>query len=127
MSYHDDFARFSTLIIQALLHASLDRSVLSIEGFSRWLRALCTILLSRNSAADRAKALGYVEQAFAVMESNGDDPKDSNQVCTCVCRSTAPQTTSYFIVVLPNRRATVVIGYLLQYRDRMLAVRRSFL
>ena len=109
MSFHGDFAHFSTLIIQALLHACLDRSVLSIEGFSRWLRALCTILLSRNSAADRAKALGYVEQAFAVMESNGDDPKDSNQVCACVCRSTAPQT-SYFIVVLPNRRAAVEIG-----------------
>lgn len=65
---------------QALLHASLDHSALSVERFSRWLRAICTILLSRSSNTDRAKALGYVEQAFAVMESSGDDPDDASQV-----------------------------------------------
>lgn len=73
---------FRAQLIQALLHASLDRSVLSIERFSRWLRAICTILLSRNSAADRAKALGYAEQGFAVMESSGNDPEDPNQACS---------------------------------------------
>jgi len=62
------------------MHASLDRSCLSIEKFSRWLRAICTILLSRNSTTDRVKALGYVEQAFTIMEASGDNPADINEV-----------------------------------------------
>ncbi|KAH9947352.1 meiosis protein SPO22/ZIP4 like-domain-containing protein [Amylocystis lapponica] len=56
--------------LEAILHASLDRSVLSVEKFARWLRAICTILLSRNSAADRTKAIGYVEQAVEVLEGH---------------------------------------------------------
>lgn len=65
---------------QALLHASLDRRSLSVEKFSRWLRAICTILLARNTAADRVKAVGYVEQAFAVMDASCDDPCEVNEV-----------------------------------------------
>jgi len=65
--------------LEALLHASLDRSCLSVEKFSRWLRAICTILLSRNNTADRAKALGYVEQAFAVMDASKGDPSEVNE------------------------------------------------
>lgn len=61
--------------MQAILHASLDRSALSVDKFSRWLRAICTILLSRNTAADRIKAIGYVEQAVQVLE---DHSKESN-------------------------------------------------
>ncbi|KAI0935752.1 hypothetical protein AcV5_004080 [Taiwanofungus camphoratus] len=64
---------FTTL--EAILHASLDRSALSVDKFSRWLRAICTILLSRNTAADRIKAIGYVEQAVQVLE---DHSKESN-------------------------------------------------
>lgn len=64
--------------LQAILHASLDRASLSVEKFSRWLRAICTILLSRNSSADRAKALRYVEQAVAVLEEHTDDLHDEN-------------------------------------------------
>lgn len=55
---------------KALLRASLDHSHLSVDKFSRWLRAICTIILARNTAADRAKAIGYVEQALAVIEDN---------------------------------------------------------
>lgn len=65
--------------LEALLHASLDRSCLSVEKFSRWLRAICTILLSRNDTPDRIKALGYVEQAFTVMDSSIDDSSEVNQ------------------------------------------------
>ncbi|KAI1789167.1 meiosis protein SPO22/ZIP4 like-domain-containing protein [Ganoderma leucocontextum] len=54
-----------------ILHTSLDRAVLSVDKFSRWLRAICTILLSRNSTADRAKAVGYVEQAVGVLQEHG--------------------------------------------------------
>ena len=48
----------------------LDRKALSLEKFSRWLRTICTILLSRNATTDRAKALNYVEQAMAVLKND---------------------------------------------------------
>ncbi|EEB90105.1 hypothetical protein MPER_11734, partial [Moniliophthora perniciosa FA553] len=52
-----------------------DHNALSVEKFSRWLRAICTIILARNSPADRLKVIGYVEQAATVMEehSEGDE------------------------------------------------------
>jgi hypothetical protein len=43
-----------------------------VEKFSRWLRAICTIILARNTATDRVKAIGYVEQALAVIEDNSE-------------------------------------------------------
>ncbi|KAF8919157.1 hypothetical protein CPB85DRAFT_1429788 [Mucidula mucida] len=58
--------------LEAILRASLDHNSLSIEKFSRWLRAICTIMLARNSAADRLKAIGYVEQAVSVIEQSID-------------------------------------------------------
>ncbi|KZT68843.1 hypothetical protein DAEQUDRAFT_711357 [Daedalea quercina L-15889] len=58
--------------LEAILHASLDRGSLSIDKFSRWLRAICTMLLSRNTAEDRTKAIGYVEQAVHVLEDHMD-------------------------------------------------------
>lgn len=45
---------------------------MSVDKFSRWLRAICTIILARNSAADRVKAIGYVEQAVGVIEQSDD-------------------------------------------------------
>ncbi|KAK7461310.1 sporulation-specific protein 22 [Stygiomarasmius scandens] len=56
--------------LEAILHASLDNNTLSVEKFSRWLRAICTIILARNTPADRVKAIGYVEQAVSVMEQS---------------------------------------------------------
>jgi hypothetical protein len=58
---------------QAILHASLDRSALSVEKFARWLRAICTMLLARNTAPDRLKAISYIEQAIVVLEEHGGD------------------------------------------------------
>jgi len=58
--------------LEAILRASLDHGSLSVERFSRWLRAICTIILTRNTAADRLKAIGYVEQAAAVIGSSID-------------------------------------------------------
>ena len=58
---------------QAILHASLDRSALSVKKFAPWLRAICTMLLARNTAPDRLKAIGYVEQAVIVLEEHGGD------------------------------------------------------
>ena len=65
---------------KAILHASLDQGSLSVEKFSRWLRAICTILLSRNTAPDRLKSLGYIEQAISVLQEHGDDRDESDSV-----------------------------------------------
>lgn len=56
-----------SLLLQAVLRASLDAGALSVDKFSRWLRAICTRLLARNGASDRTKALGYIDQAVEVM------------------------------------------------------------
>jgi hypothetical protein len=101
------------LLFKALLHATLDRSCLSVEKFSRWLRAICTILLCRNNAADRIKALGYVEQAFAVMDASGDDPGNINEVrFVSKCDKLTAQTIGLF-EVLPNGRTTMAPWYIL--------------
>ncbi|KAK0446558.1 uncharacterized protein EV420DRAFT_1313772 [Desarmillaria tabescens] len=59
--------------LESILRASLDHNSLSIDKFSRWLRALCTIMIARN---DRLKAIGYVEQAVGVIEGSigSDEP-----------------------------------------------------
>jgi len=54
--------------LESILHASLEHKALSLEKFSRWLRAICTILLSRDSGADRPRAIGFVEQAISVLK-----------------------------------------------------------
>jgi len=64
---------FALIRRQAILHASLDRGALSIKKFARWLRTICTMLLSRNTAPDRLKAIGYIEQAIIVLEEHGSD------------------------------------------------------
>ncbi|KAF8584952.1 SPO22-domain-containing protein [Ramaria rubella] len=56
--------------LEAILHVCLDRNCMSVEKFSRWLRAICTILLARNTPADRARAVGYVEQGVGVIEDD---------------------------------------------------------
>lgn len=59
-----------------MLRSSLDSKHISIEKFSRWLRALCTILLSRNKQQDRANALSFIEQAIEVIKENPDEGGD---------------------------------------------------
>ncbi|KAJ3558726.1 hypothetical protein NM688_g744 [Phlebia brevispora] len=66
--------------LEGILHACLDRMALSVEKFSRWLRALCTVLLARNTSSDRAKAIGYIEQAVAVLEDHSMDDQDNLNV-----------------------------------------------
>ncbi|KAG1855968.1 meiosis protein SPO22/ZIP4 like-domain-containing protein [Suillus subluteus] len=58
--------------LEATLHACLARGHFSLEKFARWLRAICIILLTRATGADRSKAIGYVDQAIAVLEEHGD-------------------------------------------------------
>ncbi|KAJ3893401.1 hypothetical protein GG344DRAFT_75060 [Lentinula edodes] len=59
--------------LEAVLHATLDHNSLSLEKYARWLRAICTITLARNTSADRLKAIGYVEQAVSMMENSDAD------------------------------------------------------
>ncbi|PPQ99580.1 hypothetical protein CVT26_008401 [Gymnopilus dilepis] len=56
--------------LEAILRGSLDHKSLSVEKFSRWLRAICTISLARDTSADRLKAIGYVEHAVRVIEDH---------------------------------------------------------
>jgi len=58
--------------LEGILHACLTNSHLSLEKFSRWLRSICTILLSQGIVADRSKAIQYMEQASAVLEEHGN-------------------------------------------------------
>ncbi|KAL5518460.1 SPO22 [Sanghuangporus vaninii] len=67
------------ITLESLLRACLDHENLSVEKFSRWLRAICSILLSRNSSSDRGKAISYVEQALVVLE-NQDTTELEEQV-----------------------------------------------
>ncbi|OCB89780.1 hypothetical protein A7U60_g3040 [Sanghuangporus baumii] len=67
------------ITLESLLRACLDHENLSVEKFSRWLRAICSILLSRNSSSDRGKAISYVEQALVVLE-NQDTTEPEEQV-----------------------------------------------
>ncbi|KAJ3723773.1 meiosis protein SPO22/ZIP4 like-domain-containing protein [Lentinula raphanica] len=59
--------------LEAVLRASLQHNSLSLEKYARWLRAIATIVLARNTSADRIKAIGYVEQAVNIMENSGAD------------------------------------------------------
>ncbi|KAG9104677.1 hypothetical protein FRC06_000063 [Ceratobasidium sp. 370] len=62
--------------LDVMLRASLDSKHMSIDKFSRWLRALCTILLGRNKQQDRANALSFIEQAVEVIKENENESGD---------------------------------------------------
>ncbi|KAH9043868.1 hypothetical protein EDB85DRAFT_728235 [Lactarius pseudohatsudake] len=66
--------------LEAILHTSLDRNTLSVGKFARWLRAICTMLLARNTVPDRLKAIGYIEQAIVVLEEHGGDGDDDEVI-----------------------------------------------
>jgi len=52
----------------------MQQEAMSISKFSRWMRAICFILLSKNRPTDRAKALSYMEQAVEVLKDHAGDP-----------------------------------------------------
>ncbi|KAF9508011.1 hypothetical protein BS47DRAFT_1320937 [Hydnum rufescens UP504] len=58
--------------LERILHTCLNRNMFAVEKFSRWLRAICTILLARNRPPDRLKALTYIEQATDVVRDNSE-------------------------------------------------------
>lgn len=68
-------------VSQAILRASLDQASLSVDKFSRWLRTICSILLSRNTVPDRSRAVHYIEQAITVLDKHGDVSEEGAQVC----------------------------------------------
>jgi len=129
---------------QSILHASLEHNALSLEKFSRWLRAICTILLSRDSNADRPRAIGFVEQAISVLKEQRSVEVRAlgftrgGLVClmvnvteripiwgntaTFACFS-RPYGQSCCYLGLSHRRASMAVGYHIQHWYRMLAVR----
>lgn len=68
--------------LEAVLQNSLDKNILRVDKFARWLRAVCTISLVKGPE-QRGKAIDYVEQGLAVIEahSEGDSayPMDERQ------------------------------------------------
>lgn len=67
----DRIQKLVTDTAQAILSATSQRGSLSVHKFSRWLRAVCIILLSRGRSADRNKALAYMHQAVEVLKEHG--------------------------------------------------------
>jgi len=67
---------------QAILHACLAHSQLTLDKFSRWMRSICSILLSKGTEPDRSKAIQYFEQASAVLEEHGNLVENGNPVGT---------------------------------------------
>ena len=62
----------------------MQQDAMSISKFSRWMRAICFILLSKNRPTDRAKALSYMQQAVEVLKDHADDPGNPASVCEYV-------------------------------------------
>jgi hypothetical protein len=116
-----------------MLRSSLDSKHISINKFSRWLRALCTILLARNKQQDRANALSFIEQAVEVIRENTDEGGD--HVCAnvhymsarsnpdmCICRymrmtNENGYCTSRSILALSASGASVWLLFLVSMRD----------
>ncbi len=91
-----------------------------MEKFSRWLRAICTILLSRNSQADRKKAITYAEQALTVME----DPDTSGEVHDAVHDFISLALTARSCrIVISHGRTPLAAKYRLQHGCRVPCVR----
>ncbi|KAG8833072.1 hypothetical protein FRC17_000077, partial [Serendipita sp. 399] len=55
-----------------IVRLASDQGIMSVQKFSRWLRAICTTLLSRGREADQAKALAYIQQAVDLLQEHGD-------------------------------------------------------
>ena len=71
-------------MLKRILHTCLNRNMFAVEKFSRWLRAICTILLARNRPPDRLKALAYIEQATDVVRDNSEGT-DGEEVIILMC------------------------------------------
>ncbi|KZV81777.1 SPO22-domain-containing protein [Exidia glandulosa HHB12029] len=80
--------------LEAVLRASLDAGTLSIPKFARWLRAICTAYVGRER--DRARVLGYIDQAVEVMRDDADDeyPADERQWLLATAYNTGLQCHS---------------------------------
>ncbi|KDQ17571.1 hypothetical protein BOTBODRAFT_64038 [Botryobasidium botryosum FD-172 SS1] len=107
--------------LEEILHSTLNHELLSVEKFSRWMRAICSILLSRNRPSDRLKALGYIEQAVDVLKStvgssDRDDvyPQDERQWLLTVSYNTGVECFGASHLDEAKRwfeSATVLCGY----------------
>ncbi|KIM34318.1 hypothetical protein M408DRAFT_19240 [Serendipita vermifera MAFF 305830] len=89
--------------LEAILRATTQQGMLSIRKFSKWLRAICSILLSRGQFEDRSKALVYMNQAIDVLKIHGSNatgdldteyPEDERHWLISTAFNTGVQVTS---------------------------------
>ncbi|VDB86539.1 unnamed protein product [Peniophora sp. CBMAI 1063] len=66
--------------LESILHASLDHQALSVHKFARWLRAICTMLLSKNTTPDRLRTITYIEQGVSVLGEHSQERDDRGEV-----------------------------------------------
>lgn len=101
----------------------MQKEALSIRRFSRWMRAVCSILLSRNRPAERAKALSYVQQAIEILKDPNDSAPDSEGVCSSLTlRNSNTKGCIAIMVVLSRGRTSVVVEHQLQHRCHLSVV-----
>ncbi|KAK0472841.1 hypothetical protein IW261DRAFT_1343144, partial [Armillaria novae-zelandiae] len=88
----------------------LDQSLLSIDKFLQWLRALCTIMIARN---DWLKAVGYVKQAVRVIEGSvgGDEVSGSWFMVSWCLLTPPPPSPPPSSLALPHGRVFLIIEY----------------
>ncbi|KAF8957067.1 meiosis protein SPO22/ZIP4 like-domain-containing protein [Flammula alnicola] len=107
--------------LEAILRASLEHSSLSVEKFSRWLRAICTISLARDTPEDRLKAIGYVEHALSVMEDHNDSdepyPMDERQWLLATAYNTGTECLQS-VQTLTNVSSVQLISFVVRSSSR---------
>ena len=105
---------------QTILRSTLQHSSFSVEKFSRWLRTICTISLSRNTDSDRTKAIGYIEQALTVMKDHCESHGDESEVYLLSCLNERDPLNR--LLGLPFGRTAMAVSNQLQYRNRVSSV-----
>lgn len=67
--------------LESIVKMTTTQGQISIKKFSRWMRAICTILLSKGRVQDRSKALSYVQQAIVILKEYGTGDEPTSEMC----------------------------------------------
>ena len=101
--------------LECILASAMQQEAMSISKFSRWMRAICFILLSKNRPTDRVKALSYIQQAVEVLKDHtgraGDLASVWSHILLVFLLLLMPRVTA-----LSRRRATLAGKHCIQYR-----------
>jgi len=118
--------------LEVILKSAVDRGHVGPDKFSRWLRALCSILLSRGRQSDRSAAQGYTEQALLVMEEDAANPQypiDEKHWLLVFCNNAgveAMQTSRLEEAEIWFRLATGIARFLPNHEDAARKVQKSY-